>query len=204
MKKLLLCCFLSCSLSSAYCQSSAIQQLLLNVEKLRQFKQILADMKKGYQILSKGYGTVKDLSKGNFHLHEVFLQSLNEVSPEVKKYHRVTAIIQGQVQLLHLIHSSLNSLNKEDLLEGNERHYLQQVFERMLKKSYQNVEDLLQILQPGQLQMNDEERLREIDLLDERMTDQFTFMKRFISTIQWNLQMKKKELSNLQQFQRNY
>jgi hypothetical protein len=50
-------------------QSQEMQQLILNIEKLAQFKQILADMKKGYQILNGGYKAVKDLSKGNFNLH---------------------------------------------------------------------------------------------------------------------------------------
>ncbi len=45
----------SCMLwtSRATAQSNEVTQLLLNVEKLTQFKQILSDMKKGYQILSK-------------------------------------------------------------------------------------------------------------------------------------------------------
>ena len=54
-------------------QSTEIQQLLLNVEKLAQLKKILSNMKKGYEIVSNGYNTIKDISKGNFNLHEAFL-----------------------------------------------------------------------------------------------------------------------------------
>ncbi len=46
-----------------------IEQLLLNVEKLAQFKQILKDMQDGYEILVQGYGVIKNLSEGNFNLH---------------------------------------------------------------------------------------------------------------------------------------
>ena len=62
-------------------QSTEIQQLLLNVEKLAQLKKILGNMKKGYEIISTGYNTIKDISKGNFNLHEAFLDALMQVSP---------------------------------------------------------------------------------------------------------------------------
>src|SRR5690606_13782078 len=67
----------------AAAQTEEIAQLLLNVEKLAQFKQILTDMKKGYDILNGGYRTVKQLTEGNFSLHRVFLDGLMEVSPAV-------------------------------------------------------------------------------------------------------------------------
>ena len=45
-------------LSPSLGQSNEIEQLLLNAEKLTQLKNILTDMKKGYQVVSKGYNTV--------------------------------------------------------------------------------------------------------------------------------------------------
>jgi hypothetical protein len=74
-------------------QSTEVQQLLLNVEKLSQFKNILRDMKTGYQIISTGYNAVLDISKGNFSLHETFLDGLMAVSPEVRKYHKIAGIV---------------------------------------------------------------------------------------------------------------
>jgi hypothetical protein len=58
-------------------QSDEAQQLLLYIEKLAQLKNILNDMYRGYQIVSKGYNTNKDISKGNFNLHNVFLKRLD-------------------------------------------------------------------------------------------------------------------------------
>src|SRR5690348_15802827 len=81
-------------------QADEIKQLLLNIEKLAQFKQILSDMKKGYQILEGGYNTIKDISEGNFNLHKAFLDGLMEVSPTVRNYRRVAGIINYQVVLV--------------------------------------------------------------------------------------------------------
>ena len=84
MKKIIfICCF--CILSKfVSAQSQEVQQLLLNVEKLAQFKKILQNMKQGYQVLHKGYTTIRNLSQGNFSLHKTFLDALFEVSPAVR------------------------------------------------------------------------------------------------------------------------
>ncbi len=70
-------------------QSTEVQQLLLNIEKLSQLKKILSNMKKGYEIVSNGYNTIKDISKGNFNLHQDFLDGLLQISPTVRKYKRI-------------------------------------------------------------------------------------------------------------------
>lgn len=97
MKKILIIvCLAFLGLLPSYkasAQTDEIAQLLLNVEKLAQFKQILSDMKKGYQILEGGYNTIKDISEGNFSLHKAFLDGLMQVSPTVRNYKRIADII---------------------------------------------------------------------------------------------------------------
>jgi hypothetical protein len=83
-----------------YAQSTETQQLLLNVEKLAQLKKILSNMKKGYEIVSSGYNTIKDIFKGNFNLHDAFLNALLQVSPTVRKYKRVADIIPCQSEIV--------------------------------------------------------------------------------------------------------
>ena len=74
--------------------------MLLNVEKVAQLRKILDNMYKGYQIITKGYNAIKDISEGNFNIHKAFLDGLLEVSPVVKKYKRVPDIISRQKQLV--------------------------------------------------------------------------------------------------------
>src|SRR4051812_48291730 len=81
-------------------QEQEIQQLLLNVEKLAQFKKILQGMYDGYEILQKGYTAIKNISEGNFTIHQTFLDGLLAVSPAVRKYKRVSDVIDYQVRIL--------------------------------------------------------------------------------------------------------
>lgn len=56
----------------SYAQSQEAKQLLLNVEKLSQLKNILADMKKGYTVVSNGYRSVKNIAQEIFHSTRCF------------------------------------------------------------------------------------------------------------------------------------
>ncbi|RZM00588.1 MAG: TerB family tellurite resistance protein, partial [Pedobacter sp.] len=95
--------------------SSEATQLMLNVEKLSQLKNILSDMKKGYTVVSQGYKKVKDIASGNFSLHEVFLDGLMVVSPEVKKYRRVAEIISTQKSIVSGYKAALKAFRGADV-----------------------------------------------------------------------------------------
>jgi hypothetical protein len=81
-------------------QAQEMQQLILDIEKLTQLKGILTDMKTGYQIYSQGYGSISQLSKGNFDLHSVYLNGLLAISPTVRNYGRIAEIITQQASLI--------------------------------------------------------------------------------------------------------
>ena len=80
-------------------QSFEVQQLILDVEKLSQLKNIYSDLVKGYEILSEGYNAVSDISQGNFDLHKLFLDGLLKASPVVQKYQKVADIINCELKL---------------------------------------------------------------------------------------------------------
>src|ERR1700744_5880927 len=77
-----------------------LQQLSLDYQKLAGLKSILKQMYTGYEVLDKGYNAVKDVSQGNFNMHEAFLDGLMIVSPTVRKYPRVQDIINDQLELV--------------------------------------------------------------------------------------------------------
>src|SRR4051794_23202445 len=98
MKKLVFILLLSSNM--AFGQSQEAKQLLLDVEKLAQLKQMLSQMKTGYDILHKGYTSIKNISKGNFDLHKTFLDGLLQISPAVRKYKKIAEIIEFQLKIV--------------------------------------------------------------------------------------------------------
>ncbi len=185
-------------------QADELAQLALNIEKLAQFKQILSDLKKGYQILSGGYNTIKDLSQGNFKLHETFLNGLYTVSPSVKKYSRIGDIINSQVRIVKIYQSSLKQLRGAGVFSPDELNYFSGVFSGVSKKALSNLEDLALILTSGKTRMNDEERMAAIDKIYGEMSDKELFVKSFSADNNMLLIQRKKELKNTELLRKLY
>jgi hypothetical protein len=165
--------------SRVVAQSQEMQQLILNIEKLAQFKQILTDMKKGYQILNGGYNVVKDLSKGNFSLHETFLDALMQVSPTVRKYKRVGDIIHYQVLLVKEYKGAFNRFKNSGNFNSEEIAYLEKVYSKLFKESIRNLDELTLVISANTLRMSDDERLFAIDRVYADMQDKLSFLRNF-------------------------
>ena len=180
MKQLLIILALTCSiLPGVMAQTDEAAQLILNVEKLAQLKQILSDLEKGYRIVSKGYGTIKDLSQGNFQLHKTFLDGLAAVSPAVKKYHKVAGIIDYQMRLVREYKAAIKQFKASDCFLPEELDYMTRVYERLFKSSLKNLDDLTMVLTESSLKMSDDERLAQIDRIYADIQDQLSFLRHF-------------------------
>jgi len=182
MKRLLIVLIMLVGLlfpSQAAAQSQEMQQLILNIEKLAQFKQILTDMKKGYQILNGGYNVVKDLSKGNFSLHETFLDALMQVSPTVRKYKRVGDIIHYQVLLVKEYKAAFNRFKNSGNFNPEEITYLEKVYSKLFQESIRNLDELTTVISANTLRMSDDERLSAIDKVYADMQDKLSFLRNF-------------------------
>lgn len=164
---------------TAGAQAEEIAQLLLNVEKLSQFKQILSDMKAGYDVLEKGYGTIKNISEGNFNLHSAFLNGLLAVSPTVQKYHKVADIISYQLLLVSEYKSALSRFKSVGIFNASEIGYLESVYSNLIAQSLHNLDELTNIVTANKLRMSDDERIKAIDRIKDDMEDKLQFLRAF-------------------------
>ncbi len=196
-----------CSLLPAHkasAQADEIQQLLLNVEKLAQFKQILSDMKKGYQMLEGGYNTIKNISEGNFNLHKVFLDGLMEVSPTVRKYRRVADIVNYQVVLVKEYKNAYDRFKRDNNFKADELSYLGHVYDNLFKESLRNLDELLTVITAGKTRMSDYERLQTIDRIYADMQDKLMFLRHFNNNTTILAVQRAKERNDAQTIQKIY
>ncbi|MTH15918.1 TerB family tellurite resistance protein [Flavobacterium sp. LC2016-01] len=182
MKKILLfmavfCIFLIPDKSNG--QSAEIQQLILNIEKLSQFKKILSDMKKGYELLSGGYKTVKDMTEGNFSLHKTFLDALMQVSPAVKNYKKVGEIVDYQISIVKESRNAMNRFIKSGNFSGQEINYFEKVYGNLLNQSLRNLDELTIVITADKLRMSDDDRLKAVDDIYAQMQDKLLFIRNF-------------------------
>ena len=160
-------------------QSTEAQQLLLNVEKLSQLKNILSDMKKGYLLVSNGYKAVKDIAEGNFSLHEVFLDGMMLVSPEIKKYHKVADIITDQGRIVSEYKSAFNRFKTSGNFSADDLDYLSGVYKKLFDLSVDNLDELLTVITSSNLRMSDEERLKAIDRIFAETQEKLLYLRSF-------------------------
>lgn len=163
----------------ATAQSYEAQQLLLDFTKLIQMKQILSDMKTGYQVLSKGYTTVRDISKGNFNLHQAFLDGLWLVSPAVREYWKIPGIIQSEARIVQEYREAFRRYQQSGYFHPEELIYLATVYKNLFDESLKDLDDLTNIVTANKFRMSDEERLRSIDHIYQAMQDKLGFLKQF-------------------------
>ena len=202
MKKLfviLIMCSMSFQLKA---QSEEVQQLLLNIEKLAQFKKILQNMYDGYKLLNKGYTAVKNISEGNFNLHKTFLDGLLEVSPAVKKYKRITDIINYQIRIAKEYKLAFNRFKEEKQFTADEIDYLGKVYNNLFNESLKSLDELAMAITSGKLRMSDDERLQAIDKIYLAVEDQYSFLKDFTNNTNMLSMQRKSEQAQIKMSRR--
>jgi CRISPR/Cas system CMR-associated protein Cmr5 small subunit len=163
----------------AKAQSFEIKQLILDVEKLGQLKNIYSDLVKGYDILSQGYNAVKDISQGSFDLHNMFLDALMRASPAVQKYQKVASIINRGLQLISEYGSAYNRFKQDNNFSPDEIIYIAKVYNNLIDESAKGLSDLTTVLTDNSIRASDDERLNIIDQLDAEMKNRLSFIKYF-------------------------
>jgi len=171
--------FMAISILPSKAQSTEVQQLLLNVEKLSQLKNILSDMKKGYTIVTNGYNAVENISQGNFSLHEVFLDGMMLVSPEIKKYRRVADIISYQKNIITEYKTAFGRFRASENFNADEISYMGLVYKQLFDQSIDNIDQLLTVITSSKLRMSDDERLVAIDRIFADTEDKLIFLRSF-------------------------
>ena len=184
MKKIAFLCAatLLIGFCTARAQSDELVQLGLNIEKLNQFRQILTDMRRGYAIVSHGYSTVRNLTQGNFRLHEVFLDGLVAVSPAVARYRRIADIIRMQQDIIEEYRSALRRFRRRGIFSAREIGAIERVYSGLFDRSVKNLEELLLVVTANKLRMSDAERLDAIDRIFSSMKEKQVFLRQYNTT----------------------
>lgn len=131
--------------------------------------------KKGYNIVSGGINTIRDIKKGDLKLHNTFFSSLKTINPKISRYAKVADIISYQVRIIKLARQTVQSIREANQFSAEEIEYCRKVLDALLDDCIQSITELLEIITPDKLQMTDDERLVRIDKLYQDMQDKFTF-----------------------------
>ncbi len=163
----------------ASAQAQEIAQLALNIQKLNQLKSILDDLKKGYDIVFKGYTTIRNLVEGNFKLHDLFLAELLKVSPTVRNYYKIAEITDMQLKLVREYKSAFQRYSTSNRFTTSELDYVARIYAKLLSQSLRGLDELLMTVTDKKLRASDDERLKAIDRVHSDMQEKLAFLRSF-------------------------
>lgn len=154
-------------------QKSTQKKYLL--QQIAALQVYLSYAKKGYNIVSSGLNTIRDIKKGDLNIHNTFFNSLKAVNPKIARYQKVADIISYQLRIIKQVKQTMAYMRETKQFSTEEIEYNRKVFEFLLQDCLESINELLAIITYGELEMNDNERLVRIDKLYTDMQDKYTF-----------------------------
>lgn len=149
------------------------------IEQIAALKVYSEYLQKGYKIAKEGLGIIGDIKNGEFKLHDSFFESMKLVSPKVARYGKVIEIVKIQAILLNSYRQTIEKLDRQAMLNSNEKRYVQEVYGRLFDDCAKLLDDLVTVTTDSRLEMKDDERIERIDRLYDAMNDNLGFCRSF-------------------------
>jgi hypothetical protein len=171
------------------------------LEQIAKLEVLLAELKKGYDIVNKGLNLINDIKHGDFNLHSDYFNSLSTVKGPIKNDSKIAAMIAMQVQMVTNYSKFMQSYKNAKVFTTSELNYLANVYSALLNDVAEDIGLLTDIITDGTLQMKDDERIHQIDQLYQTTHEQYEFESVFHSQIQLQALQRQKSLQEIQHLQ---
>jgi hypothetical protein len=173
--------------------SQQSRQRKLMAEQIAEYQTYLGALKTGYHITETGLNTAHELKNGSFTLNGDYISLLSQVNPLIQNSPKGKAIADLHNQTLKLLATEISWQQQQKILTPSELGYLQKVNDNLAAKCKLDMDELLQVLTPGKLQLTDAQRLARLDRLYDSMKDKYAFAGSFTSkcrklTLGWKQQ----------------
>ena len=197
------------ALSSASCKAQTYNEIFRQKKTQEKYllKQIAylklyADQAwKGYELVSGGLETINDFTSGEFKLHEAFLSALSKVNGLVRKDYRVEEIAKSYI----VMRSSFGALLKSAALSPDPNlDYYRAVRETVMAGCNADLDELLDIVLSGELEMNDAERLSRLEKIHGAMAEKAGFTRWFCAQVKALQQNRRQESLDIKNLRRLY
>ncbi len=152
-----------------------------HAEQLAALKLHLDNIRKGVDIIYRGWTAIENCKTGNFNLHRDFFGSLKKVNPHIANSAKVADIIAFEVHILRDMRNVRNFCQRSGQFTPEEVRYVTKLYTNMVFLCDVSISELLMILRSDEAEMKDDERLARIGDLHEDMMDKRDFAFSFAS-----------------------
>ena len=138
-------------------------------------------IKKGYEIARAGLTLIGDIKNKDFGQHQHYFKSLGRVNSVVRKSPEANRAAELGKQILIVYYRDWPKLADSENLPESEKTYVYGVFQRVIRNSQSELEQLEALLTDGKLILKDGERLERIRNVLLQMENNYEFISRFSS-----------------------
>lgn len=185
---LMLCAILSITPAKSQTYDEWFRQKKTKLKYIAQqiaaFQVYAGYLKKGYEIVDKGWSAINDIKHGDFDLHNNYSNSLKQVNSSIVGYDKVADLTNLQLQILQIDDATKKLIEDNDNVQTDEKEYINKVLVNLLSKCADDLDELKLLTTNNSLSMKDDERLKRIDDLYIDMQDKYSFVKYFQNAVQ--------------------
>jgi hypothetical protein len=175
-------------------------QIKYLTQQIAALEQYGAYVKQGYAISQNGLGSIGNYIKGEYGLHGDYYASLKTVNPTVKGSSKADSIMAYAKQ----IPTRFDHLKNLTGLEEANRNYIATVKAKVLDECNKDLSELQLVVTNGGAQMTDDERIKRLNMIYERMKDKYAFTLSFCTQVRTLLLQKQQELNDINTLRQQY
>jgi hypothetical protein len=149
------------------------------IEQIAALEVYVGFVQKGYRIARKGLTTIDKIKKGDYSLHDQFFHSFQQVNPAISKYSKVADIISFHLKIIQTYRQSAKYVHSKRIYNPAEIDFTYKIFSSLIHASTADINHLIQVLTPNELEIEDDERLNQINSIYARVEDRYAFAKNF-------------------------
>ncbi|MGN6569447.1 MAG: hypothetical protein ACTHJ0_15920 [Flavipsychrobacter sp.] len=140
----------------------------------------LSGLKHGYKQTENGLATIHNLKSGSFNLNNDYFNSLSAVSPAVRENPKVADIQKMAADIKSGFNKLIQWERKQETVTTEDIRYLNRVAAHLTDECNKDLAMLSDVITPGKLQLNDADRIKEINAIYADMKDKYAFCLAFI------------------------
>ncbi|NOW95851.1 hypothetical protein [Mucilaginibacter sp. SG564] len=178
-------------------KKTQIRYLKQQIAALQQYGGIV---KQGYRIAQDGWDGIGHGVKGEFDLHSAYYNSLKTVNPAIKNDPKADSI----VTLAELIPRQFDHLNGLSGSDADTKSYIGRVKTAVLTETDKDLSEWQFVMTDGQAQLTDDERIKRLDGIDERIREKLVFSTSFCNAVRMFIIQHHNSLNDLEIVRRLY
>lgn len=184
--------------------SQLIEQLTLDTQKLSGLRSILKDMITSYTLIRNGYEEIKGIAKGNFRLHQSYLDGLWIVSRAVREDPAIHKLLNNGGAIFRLANAISHGLQGNTLITPAEQGIINNQLSTYVTRCNSTIQELSLIITDSQVRMDDAQRMEVIGRLNQSVSGQLRGLNELKERIDIESLRRLKELNDIAHLKQLY